>query len=103
MSTTEATSLCCGSCSPVWKPGRKGCQQIFFRVRGGSRKVRGATGPRLTPLFVYLVSTPSRRSTRQVAWRVRSEMSSRSEEHTSELQSRFDIVCRLLLEKKKQC
>src|SRR5437868_8175164 len=27
---------------------------------------------------------------------------SRSEEHTSELQSRFDIVCRLLLEKKKQ-
>src|SRR5207249_8069109 len=26
---------------------------------------------------------------------------SRSEEHTSELQSRFDIVCRLLLEKKK--
>src|SRR5207249_7365498 len=27
----------------------------------------------------------------------------RSEEHTSELQSRFDIVCRLLLEKKKQC
>src|SRR5437868_1632434 len=26
---------------------------------------------------------------------------SRSEEHTSELQSRFDLVCRLLLEKKK--
>src|SRR5699024_11569397 len=31
-------------------------------------------------------------------WRRRS----RSEEHTSELQSRFDLVCRLLLEKKKQ-
>src|SRR5438067_5169290 len=29
-------------------------------------------------------------------WRPR-----RSEEHTSELQSRFDLVCRLLLEKKK--
>src|SRR5271167_5213076 len=27
---------------------------------------------------------------------------SRSEEHTSELQSRFDLVCRLLLEKKKE-
>src|SRR5438067_10407213 len=26
----------------------------------------------------------------------------RSEEHTSELQSRFDLVCRLLLEKKKK-
>src|SRR5699024_12166971 len=29
-----------------------------------------------------------------------SERFSRSEEHTSELQSRFDLVCRLLLEKK---
>src|SRR5699024_12487544 len=29
------------------------------------------------------------------------EWRSRSEEHTSELQSRFDLVCRLLLEKKK--
>src|SRR5438105_12150110 len=27
----------------------------------------------------------------------------RSEEHTSELQSRVDLVCRLLLEKKKHC
>src|SRR5437868_13631159 len=32
------------------------------------------------------------------------QRASRSEEHTSELQSRFDLVCRLLLEKKKlQC
>src|SRR5207249_6679270 len=29
------------------------------------------------------------------------ELRKRSEEHTSELQSRFDLVCRLLLEKKK--
>src|SRR5207249_7137794 len=29
----------------------------------------------------------------------RTRKSSRSEEHTSELQSRFDLVCRLLLEK----
>src|SRR5207249_11794025 len=29
------------------------------------------------------------------------QFSKRSEEHTSELQSRFDLVCRLLLEKKK--
>src|SRR5699024_12344772 len=34
---------------------------------------------------------------RGLAW-----TSVRSEEHTSELQSRFDLVCRLLLEKKKQ-
>src|SRR5207249_9471578 len=30
------------------------------------------------------------------------ELENRSEEHTSELQSRFDLVCRLLLEKKNQ-
>src|SRR5437868_13976781 len=29
------------------------------------------------------------------------DVARRSEEHTSELQSRFDLVCRLLLEKKK--
>src|SRR2546421_2870592 len=33
---------------------------------------------------------------------VSSTTSSRSEEHTSELQSRSDLVCRLLLEKKKK-
>src|SRR5438105_9937344 len=31
----------------------------------------------------------------------RRRLSARSEEHTSELQSRVDLVCRLLLEKKK--
>src|SRR5207247_6940067 len=31
----------------------------------------------------------------------RSTVSARSEEHTSELQSRVDLVCRLLLDKKK--
>src|SRR5437868_11370934 len=31
-----------------------------------------------------------------------SDVLQRSEEHTSELQSRFDLVCRLLLEKKKK-
>src|SRR5437867_8388043 len=35
-------------------------------------------------------------------FRARSELRSmRSEEHTSELQSPYDLVCRLLLEKKK--
>src|SRR5215204_7186788 len=34
-----------------------------------------------------------------VAWKLTGE---RSEEHTSELQSHSDLVCRLLLEKKKQ-
>src|SRR5438067_12769094 len=39
---------------------------------------------------------------RPAGLRIRISPSSRSEEHTSELQSRFDLVCRLLLEKKKK-
>src|SRR5699024_12325897 len=34
-------------------------------------------------------------------WQKFRQGNDRSEEHTSELQSRFDLVCRLLLEKKK--
>src|SRR2546428_8983677 len=53
---------------------------------------------------------PICRSTRRCArpsaprsWAFRqSRCSPRSEEHTSELQSRSDLVCRLLLEKKKK-
>src|SRR5579862_9930872 len=36
------------------------------------------------------------------ALRIRNRRRARSEEHTSELQSQFHIVCRLLLEKKKK-
>src|SRR2546428_5339419 len=35
-------------------------------------------------------------------WSSSAKMQRRSEEHTSELQSRSDLVCRLLLEKKKK-
>src|SRR5699024_11456317 len=49
--------------------------------------------------------TVTRRSARSGAFRSRSTRTGactwRSEEHTSELQSRFDLVCRLLLEKKE--
>src|SRR5438094_1199832 len=38
---------------------------------------------------------------RVLLWPVRRSRRNRSEEHTSELQSPYDLVCRLLLEKKK--
>src|SRR2546428_13586102 len=38
----------------------------------------------------------------RIGWRVQGLPGARSEEHTSELQSRSDLVCRLLLEKKKK-
>src|SRR5436190_8087256 len=37
-----------------------------------------------------------------IGWRATAAALSRSEEHTSELQSHSDLVCRLLLEKKKK-
>src|SRR6266496_4369949 len=43
-----------------------------------------------------------RRVTRVFSVRAPWRLASRSEEHTSELQSRRDLVCRLLLEKKKR-
>src|SRR5438067_3549532 len=45
---------------------------------------------------------PSRLRRRQTPTDVVGDVQLRSEEHTSELQSRFDLVCRLLLEKKKK-
>src|SRR5699024_12754440 len=53
---------------------------------------QGAVGPRM--------GLPARRRPLRRA-RAHHERD-RSEEHTSELQSRFDLVCRLLLEKKKK-
>src|SRR5690349_22934956 len=44
---------------------------------------------------------PDRGGGRPRSLRPAGEGSGRSEEHTSELQSRRDLVCRLLLEKKK--
>src|SRR5699024_11239106 len=49
----------------------------------------------------FLVDTGTKGSYDQLE-RVLDAYGVRSEEHTSELQSRFDLVCRLLLEKKKK-
>src|SRR2546429_7506272 len=48
------------------------------------------------PIWRYTESTGER-----CAWLLAPWLSVRSEEHTSELQSRLHLVCRLLLEKKK--
>src|SRR5947209_13356249 len=64
--------------------------------------------PRST-LFPYTTLFRSGSSPASAAWRtcwsystMRNWRTSRSEEHTSELQSRQYLVCRLLLEKKKK-
>src|SRR5690349_23995208 len=58
---------------------------------------RSATRP-ATPSWAGRRSRPAT----SCASRSRPPTATRSEEHTSELQSRRDLVCRLLLEKKKK-
>src|SRR5699024_12196538 len=52
------------------------------------------------PVCIKNTNNPSADGTMIVANREPDTYNDRSEEHTSELQSRFDLVCRLLLEKK---
>src|SRR5689334_24808759 len=63
-----------------------------------------ATPLPLSPPRTLIVPCGSLRSvcTSSVEMSAPEEASSRSEEHTSELQSQFHLVCRLLLEKKKK-
>src|SRR3712207_8667635 len=66
----------------------------------------GGTIDRALPVAVcltHMLRLPSAASSRWTTYLPSGEMfASRSEEHTSELQSRQYLVCRLLLEKKKQ-
>src|SRR5438309_3801285 len=68
-------------CARATRPALLGCRRLQSRCPAARRTSRGAS-PRL--------QTPT------------AEQSSRSEEHTSELQSQLHLVSRLLLEKKKQ-
>src|SRR3712207_7235497 len=65
------------------------------RAAGRRRTARGASVP-------GAAGAPGRRSSCKVPLACAPRSALRSEEHTSELQSRQYLVCRLLLEKKKQ-
>src|SRR2546422_8824806 len=64
-----------------------------------SRSFRADCAARARWLMRFLYSSSS--SANVFPSSGREKMGSRSEEHTSELQSRLHLVCRLLLEKKK--
>src|SRR5687768_17799665 len=66
-----------------------GCMQASFQQNPA----------RLVPIVGQLIRLDA--SQRKVI-RLLNEFNERSEEHTSELQSRLHLVCRLLLEKKKR-
>src|SRR5699024_11852618 len=93
----------CAACRPLRRavgrrsacrcPGDTGtlpCQVPILRMSGVLRGEAFATGVRYR---ACLLTSPTGTAVTCCP--------PRSEEHTSELQSRFDLVCRLLLEKKK--
>src|SRR5437660_10078727 len=102
MSFPFTTSICIVSCSVSSIIATLHLHLIFFFFSSGALR--------------RLHSFPTRRSSDLVAFRLAAETdrlaacapqtnypTPRSEEHTSELQSRGHLVCRLLLEKKKKC
>src|SRR5438034_3333644 len=68
----------------------------LFRSSDGAGAGRAAARPRRRAALLARRLRPSDRGRRGARRRPRSE------EHTSELQSHSDLVCRLLLEKKKK-
>src|SRR2546427_7584818 len=71
---------------------------LFRSCSGSSSRISSSTRSQFVP-----ASAETGRISRNL-WAARqvSMSGSRSEEHTSELQSQSNLVCRLLLEKKKQ-
>src|SRR5256885_9679324 len=78
--------------SGVGAPAKPGTQD----VGGGRRDGPGQVGPCAEAAVLIL-----RRGSVASALRLQLVSCARSEEHTSELQSPCNLVCRLLLEKKK--
>src|SRR3712207_7993085 len=92
--TTEIYTLSLHDALPI-----STAQCARSRLRPGARGVaRDCGGSRIHPL----VWRDGGDSAGRAASSARG-VGARSEEHTSELQSRQYLVCRLLLEKKKQC
>src|SRR5699024_12856779 len=90
--TTEIYTLSLHDALPIWIEGM-GCPGGCMAGAGTITEFRTAS----TELKKFLNA-----STKQIPPKELEEIELRSEEHTSELQSRFDLVCRLLLEKKKK-
>src|SRR5215469_17097952 len=79
-----------------WSPGSALSPLFFLMIR---RPPRSTLFPYTTLFRSRALHWPPRSSPVRIRCRLRLP---RSEEHTSELQSRRDLVCRLLLEKKKK-
>src|SRR5690606_42006830 len=84
---------------PISSACCRGTSGSFARSTADSCAKCRSTGPGTTPGSRGWPSSGTA-TTRRSGWRILPWW--RSEEHTSELQSRENLVCRLLLEKKKK-
>src|SRR5699024_12197371 len=83
---------------------------IFLAISSSLERMKPPRGPRSVLWLVDVVTSAcgtglgcAPPATRPAMWAMSTmKYAPRSEEHTSELQSRFDLVCRLLLEEKKK-
>src|SRR2546422_8290826 len=82
----------------IRRPPRSTLFPYTTLFRSPPRSQRGAAGPKRRRRLVGVKASRRRCS----AGVLQALASKRSEEHTSELQSRLHLVCRLLLEKKKK-
>src|SRR2546422_6205482 len=71
-------------------------------VNNGDGVIAPQAGPGLGGLAAEQINASQLPTTKTLDLRVTKRFQMRSEEHTSELQSRLHLVCRLLLEKKKK-
>src|SRR5207249_9917063 len=80
---------------PIWRPEDQAHRDHRLRRTRPARRRPTSSPPASTRTGRHpqLHARGRRTGHDELVWR--------SEEHTSELQSRFDLVCRLLLEKKK--
>src|SRR2546421_140667 len=82
--------------------GKSYCSRLFFFNDTATTEIYTLSLHDALPICDELVLPEGRTGRRLRLRRIDPGGRSRSEEHTSELQSRSDLVCRLLLEKKKK-
>src|SRR5699024_12143836 len=99
---------CGGTHHPTTREAQGACREA--RARGSVYQNLGSTNRNLIPRLYRRTRLHNKLKSKRCAKLCKVNQTSkrgkinvlpRSEEHTSELQSRFDLVCRLLLEKKK--
>src|SRR5699024_12472481 len=88
-STSSIYTLSLHDALPIWEPES---EEVMKKIATNRIAITERTAPS---------GSCSRALNRASSATTPPSGTSRSEEHTSELQSRFDLVCRLLLEKKK--